>query len=326
MSSPRSDGLVWDCVVVGAGPAGLSAALMLGRCRRSVLVCDAGEPRNWRSREIHGFLTRDGTPPAKFLQRARTELRRYESVELRHAEVVAAIRGTEKFTVHCGDGTVLQSRKLLLATGVIDELPEIEGLGPLYGVSVHHCPYCDAWEWRDQPIAVYGRGEPATGLALALTVWTGDLVLCTDGPGELSSHMRKRLDAAGIVLREDPVLRLEGTDGRLERVVFADGRTLARRALFLATGQHQRSDLPRRLGCAFNERGAVDTGKCEATNLPGLYVCGDASREAQFVIVAAAEGAEAGMAVNQALLREDLARRTAQKSSSRPSRTSLGTP
>jgi thioredoxin reductase len=311
---------------VGGGPAGLSAALMLGRCRRRVLVFDVGAPRNWWSREIHGFLSRDGTSPAEFLRLARDEFRRYESVELRHANVVDAARDSDGFIVRCADGTVLQSRKLLLATGVTDELPEIEGLGPLYGVSVHHCPYCDAWEWRDQPIAVYGRGEPGAGLALALTVWTADLVLCTDGPGELSGHMRECLDGAGISLREDPVLRLEGTAGRLERLVFADGTALKRRALFLATGQHQRSDLPRRLGCSFTDRGAVATGQCEAANLPGLYVCGDASRDAQFVVVAAAEGAEAGMAVNQALLREDLAWGTPQKSSSTPSRTSLGMP
>jgi thioredoxin reductase len=312
--------------VVGGGPAGLSAALMLGRCRRRVLVCDVGAPRNWWSREIHGFLSRDGTSPAEFLRLARDELRRYRSVELRDANVVDAARHSDGFSVRCADGAVLPSRKLLLATGVTDELPMIEGLGPLYGLSVHHCPYCDAWEWRDQPIAVYGRGEPAASLALALTVWTADLVLCTDGTGRLSGHMRKRLDGAGILLLEDPVLRLEGTAGLLERVVFADGTALERRALFLATGQHQRSDLPRRLGCAFTDRGAVDTGQCEATNVPGVYVCGDASRDAQFVVVAAAEGAEAGMAVNQALLREDLARRTPQKSSSRPSRASLGTP
>jgi thioredoxin reductase len=311
---------------VGGGPAGLSAALMLGRCRRRVLVCDLGAPRNWWSREVHGFLTRDGTPPAELLGLARDELRRYETVELRHADVVDAVRNADGFALRCADGTRLQSRKLLLATGVVDELPEIEGLAPLYGLSVHHCPYCDAWEWRDQPIAVYGRGEAGAGLALALTVWTDDLALCTDGPGELPEHMWEQLDAVGVVLHEERVLRLQGSDGRLERVVFADGSGVACRALFLATGHHQRSDLPRRLGCAFTDSGAVNTGKCESTNVPGLYVCGDASREAQFVVVAAAEGAEAGMAVNQALLREDLARIRPQKRSSKPSRTSLGTP
>ncbi|HEX3236419.1 MAG TPA: NAD(P)/FAD-dependent oxidoreductase [Gemmatimonadales bacterium] len=326
MKSRRPDDPAWDCIVVGGGPAGLSAALMLGRCRRRVLVCDLGAPRNWWSREIHGFLTRDGTPPSELLRLARDELRRYQSIELRHANVVDAAPEADGFAVRCADGTLLRSRKLLLATGVVDEIPEIEGLAPLYGLSVHHCPYCDAWEWRDQPIAVYGQGEAGAGLALALTVWTDDLVLCTDGPAELPEHLRERLDAVGVPLREERVLRLDGADGQLERVVFLDGSSVDRRALFLAAGHHQRSDLPGRLGCAFTEAGAVDTGKCESTNLPGLYVCGDASREAQFVVVAAAEGAEAGMAVNQALLREDLARIRPQKSSSKPSRASLGTP
>jgi thioredoxin reductase len=172
---------------------------------------------------------------------------------------------------------------------------------------VHHCPYCDAWEWRDQPIAVYGRGDDGAGLALALTVWSRDLLLCTDGPADFSERMRERLEVLEIPVREERLVRLEGTDAMLERLVFAAGEPVARRALFFATGQRQASDLPARLGCRFASNGAVDTGKCEATNVPGVYVCGDASREAQFVVVAAAEGAEAGIAINKALLEEELA-------------------
>ena len=133
------------------------------------------------------------------------------------------------------------------------------------------------------------------------------MLLCTDGAAELSAEMRERLEGCGIPVREERIECLDGVDGRLQRIVFADGSSVPRRALFFATGQHQASDLPARLGCRFNERGAVDTGKCEATNVPGLYVCGDASREAQFVVVAAAEGAEAAMAISKALLEEDLA-------------------
>ncbi|MEP6686759.1 MAG: NAD(P)/FAD-dependent oxidoreductase [Gemmatimonadales bacterium] len=294
-------------MVVGGGPAGLSAALMLGRCRRRVLVCDTGESRNRWSHAVHGFLTRDGTSPATLLRTAREELRPYETVELRTVQVVDVTRDAHGFEVRCADGTVLRSRKLLLATGVLDDVPEIPGLEPLYGRSVHHCPYCDGWEWRDQPVAVYGRGDAGAALAVALTVWTGDLVLCTDGPASHSEESRERLVGSGIRVREERVRRLEGQDGRLERIVFEEGDVEIRRALFFATGQRQASELPARLGCRFLENGAVDTGECEATNVPGLYVCGDASREAQFVVVAAAEGAEAGMAINKALLEEGLA-------------------
>jgi thioredoxin reductase len=299
----------YDCIVVGAGPAGLSGALMLGLCRRSVLVCDAGQPRNARSIRVHGYLTRDGTEPGEFLRLARQELERYPTVEFYRGEVVEARRTSGGFSVVCAGGLRLSARKLLLATGVVDEIPEIEGLQELYGKSIHHCPYCDAWKWRDQPLAVYGRGEPATALALALTVWSDDVVLCTDGPGGLSEEEERDLDQAGIEVREDPVVRLEGRDGLLERVVFADGDPLPRRALFFCSGQHQRSQLAAGLGARFNARGTVETGSCEVTNVPGLYVAGDASKDAQFVIVAAAEGAEAGMAINKALLKEDLAQK-----------------
>jgi len=296
---------------------------MLGRCRRRVLVCDAGASRNRWSHAVHGYLTRDGTPPADLLRLAREELRAYDTVELRSAEVVDAARDAEGFDLRCADGSRLRSRKLLLATGVVDELPPIEGLEQLYGRSVHHCPYCDGWEWRDQPIAIYGGGESGAGLAMGLTVWSRDLILCTNGPAELSAEMQERLEWYDIPVLEGRVRRLEGSDGRLDRIVFENGEAVARRALFFATAQRQASDLPARLGCVFTAEGAVNTGKCEATNVPGLYVCGDASREAQFVAVAAAEGAEAGMAINRALLEAEL---RSQNRSSTPSRTSLGGP
>ena len=295
---------------------------MLGRCRRRVLVCEAGPTRNARASAIHGYLTRDGTPPPEFLRQAREDVLKYPTVAIQQLEIVDARRGRGGFTVVARDGLELKSRKLLLSTGVEDVIPEIEGLSDLYGRSVHHCPYCDAWEWRDQPLAVYGRGEEGYGTALGLTVWSSDLVLCTDGPSGLSPEQKEQLDGLGIEVREERVLRLAGRNGLLERIVFADCAPLTRRALFLCLGQHQRSDLAARLGCRFNDKGAVDTGSCEATNVPGVYVAGDASKAAQFVIVAAAEGSEAGMAINKALLKDDLA----QNRNSKPRRTSRGGP
>jgi thioredoxin reductase len=312
----------YDCIIVGAGPAGLSAALMLGRCRRRVLVCDTGEPRNARSKALHNYLTRDGITPLEFLRLARKEVEEYPTVEFLPSEVKDARRASDGFTVVLADRTELGTRKLLLATGVVDDLPDIDGLRPLYGTSVHHCPYCDGWEWRDQPIAIFGRGEEGSALALALTVWSDDLVLCIDGPNGLTSAQREQLERGGVKVREDEVVRLEGQRGWLSRIIFAEGEPLPRRAFFLSSAQHQRSDLALRLGCRFTEKGAVNTGSCEATDVPGLYVAGDASKDAQFVVVAAAEGAEAGMAINKALLNDDLA----QNRTSMPSRTSRGGP
>jgi thioredoxin reductase len=293
-----------DVVVVGAGPAGLSAALILGRCLRRVVVIDAGRPRNAASRAMHGFLTRDGIPPHDLLRIGREQLASYETVRLERGEVVEArCRGTS-FDVRLGDGRCYESRKLLLATGVVDEIPPLEGIAALYGRSVFHCPYCDGWEFRQQPVAVYGRGRSGLGLALELKGWTSDLVLCTDAPARLSSRQRQLLSDHEIGLRESRIARLEGTDGQLSHVVFAGGERMARRALFFSAGQAQGSRLAAMLGCQFTRKGAVQTGDYEATSIPGLFVAGDASRLVQLAIVAAAEGAKAGFAINQALLRE----------------------
>jgi len=298
---------MYDVVIVGAGPAGLSAALFLGRSRRTVLVCDNGHPRNEASLAMHGFLTRDGMPPLEFLRTARDELRQYTTVAFRDVTVTDARCGPNaRFATTLETGEIVESRKLLIATGVRDHVPEIPGLRALYGRSVFHCPYCDGWEVRDEPLAVYGRGARGYGLSLELTAWSRDILLCTDGPSELDDEKVDRLRRNGIVVREDRVTRLESADGVLQQIVFAEGAPDRRRALFFTTGQYQQSALAIRLGCEFNDKGTVRTGKYETTHLPGLFVCGDASRAVQWVIVAASEGAEAAFAINTDLIREDL--------------------
>jgi thioredoxin reductase len=298
---------MYDAIIVGAGPAGLSAALILGRSRRRVLVCDTGRPRNAASHAINGLVSRDGIDPREFLRISREQLRKYDGVELRDVEVTEArCRPDTRFEVRLSTGDLLTTRKLLIATGVVDNVPDVPGLRELYGRSVFHCPYCDGWEVRDQPIAIYGRGARGLGLSLELTGWSRDLVLCTDGPAEIDEEGRAKLTHARIPIREESIARLDGRDGVLSQVVFADGTTLPRRALFFTTGQAQQSQLAVGLGCEMNDKGTVRTGPYESTHLTGLYVAGDASRAVQWVVVAAAEGAEAAFAMNTDLLREDL--------------------
>lgn len=296
----------YDVVIVGAGPAGLSAAIVLGRCRRGVLVCDSGEYRNACSRQMHAYLGRDATDPAQLRVDGRREVSRYDSVQFAEVAVRTAARAARGFDVELADGRTVRCRTLLLATGVVDELPPLPGFEQFYGRSAFHCPYCDGWEQRDQPIAVYGRGRPGLGLALELTVWSRDLVLCSDGPAGLQPHDVDRLHRNGIAVEERRIAALCGRDGQLTGLELVDGEQLPRAALFFLTGQRERSGLAAELGCAFNAEGTVQTGKNESTDVPGLFVAGDASRQAQLAVVAAAEGAQAAAAINTALLREDL--------------------
>lgn len=296
---------VFDVIIIGAGPAGLSAALILGRCRRRVLVIDSGEPRNGSSKALHGFITRDGVDPHDLRRLARQELARYQTIEMIDGEATRVRRVGSNFEVKMTDGRRVRCRKLLLATGVVDELPPLQGIEQFYGRSVFHCPYCDGWEFREQPLAVYSRSSNGVGLALELKLWTNDVVLCTDGAARLSSKHLQRLAKHKIDVRQQRVQRLEGHDGQLAQIVFADGTAVPRRALFFSTGQHQRCDIAARLGCGFTRKGAVNTGRYEATAIPGLYVAGDASRLVQLAIVAASEGAQAAFAINTALMSED---------------------
>ena len=292
----------YDVLVVGGGPAGLSAALMLGRCRRRVLVCDRGEPRNQRSAGLHGYLTRDGITPADFRAAAQRELVPY-GIEFRCVAVKGATRDRDGFSVTLASGEQARSRFLLLATGVKDQLPEVAGVAECYGRSVFHCPYCDGWECRDKRLAVLGHR--AVPLALSLKTWSPSVVLCTHGK-RIDAAARRRLAANGVEVRTSRVAQLAHVEGRVTGIDLADGDRIPCDAVFFSTAQHPQDSLAERLGCVFNRKGTVNTGTLCDTNVPGVFVVGDASRDAQFVVVAAAEGIKAAVAINQALQHAEL--------------------
>jgi len=301
---------LWDVVIAGAGPAGLSAALVLGRARRTVLLCDTGTPRSWASKEMHGFLTRDGIAPAEFRRLARQELSRYPGVEFRAVEVTAATRtGNGYFSVTIGKRSHVRSRKLLIATGVFDHLPKLEGIEQFFGTSVFQCPYCDGWEMRDAPIAVYGKRRRGFEMARAMTAWSNDIVLCTDGTARLSGTEKTHLQRNEIAVVEERIERLEGARGKLREIVFRGGRRLKRSALFFDTPCSSQSQLAQALGCQFARHGGIKCGQHEATSVPGVFVAGNIIKDVQLVIVAAAEGTRAAFGINRALTREDFERR-----------------
>jgi thioredoxin reductase len=297
-------------VIVGAGPAGLSAALILGRACRSVLVCDSGTPRSWASKHMHGFITREGLPPDVFRGIARAELRALPTVRFLSTTVTRARRLADNtFRITADVGRTARSRKLLIATGVFDHLPALEGVRPLFGRSVFQCPYCDGFEVRGRALAVYGRGQRGVDMAHALTAWTDDVVLCTNGPSGLSAPKRAELRRNHIVLREERIARLEGRKGQLTRILFQDAAALSRDALFFNTPSSGQSRLAESLGCQFTRVGGVRCGQYEATSVPGVFVAGNIIRDVQLSIVAAAEGARAAFGINRSLTREDCERR-----------------
>jgi thioredoxin reductase len=302
-------GSSWDVVIAGAGPAGLSAALVLGRACRRVLLCDTGTPRSWASKEMHAYLSRDGIPPARFLDIARREVLAYPGVRYAAHAVTAARRTPGGFTATVGAGSRVRARKLLIATGLFDIVPRIPGIDALFGRSVFQCPYCDGWEMRGRRVAVYGRRQRGFQMARAMTAWARDIVLCTDGASGYTIEQRRELDANGVRLAEGRVECVEGSRGKLRAVVFRDGTRIERDTLFFDTPSRGQSRLAESLGCKFGRDGGVLCGEYEATSVPGVFVAGNIIRDVQLSIVAAAEGARAAFGINRALTREDFAAR-----------------
>ncbi|OBB32590.1 methyltransferase [Mycolicibacterium peregrinum] len=298
---------VWDCVIVGGGAAGLSAALVLGRARRRVLLVDAGNQSNLTAHGIGGLLGSDGRPPADLYAAGRAELAAYPTVEVRTGEVV---RGEPGFALELADGTCEQARTVLLATGMEYRSPNIAGLEGLWGGSVFHCPFCHGWEMRDAPVAVIAQGDRAVHSALMMRGWTEDLVVLTDGEGGLDEAQVKQLDAAGISVDERSIAGFVARDGELEAVEFADGTRLARRGALVAATLHQRSPLATQLGAVAAPgpiaADALLVDGFARTSVRGVFAAGDLSAQMPQVAAAVASGSQAGAAVVQHLLGEDV--------------------
>ena len=302
----------YDVLVIGAGSAGLSAALTLGRCRRRVLLADGGAPRNAPSGAVHSFFTRDGIRPATLLHLGHEQLAPYPTVAAKELKIHTLTKVAHGFRAagETGQGHAFgaTARRVLLATGVEDVLPPLPGFRELWGIGVLHCPYCHGYEVRDQPLAVYGRGKAVVGLALLISRWSPDVVVVTDGPGHLTDYARQRLRRQDIAVRQEPVARLVGTPKTgLRCVEFADGTFLECKAIFLHPPQEQRSPLAATLGARLTGKGAVWVDKNAQTTVPGLYAAGDMVPGQQQALLAAASGSKAAICLNEGLTKEEVA-------------------
>jgi thioredoxin reductase len=266
----------YDAVIVGGGPAGLSAALVLGRARRRVLVIDSGRPANAVSHGVGGLLGQARVDPAQLRAAGREQLVRHPTVEVRDDVVAAIDRDGTGFAVSLERGGDAHAGAVVLAHGLRYDPPPLPGIDDLWGRSVFHCAFCDGWEVRDLPLALHGRGPAAALSALALASWSDDVVLCSDGPfvGD-----RAALADAGVRIREEPVRGLVGSAGYLDRIEFAAGPAEPRDALFVSTRRGQPNEIAGALGCALTDAGTIVTDVDGRTSVDGVYAIGDAATE-----------------------------------------------
>jgi thioredoxin reductase len=291
----------FDSIVVGAGPAGLSAALMLGRARRRVLVLDSGEYRNHAARHMHGVLGHDGLDPADLRAKGLEEIARY-GVEVRRAAVDPATAAVD------ADGVDIageRARSLVIATGLVDDTPRVDGFDAIYGVSAHTCPYCDGWEHRDRRIAVLAPVERGDHLGHLLRQWSSDVVVVTDGGDGIGPDEQARLAEVGVPVLRERVTRFAHDDGRLTAIELEGREPLERDALFFFLAMRPRAELAVALGCELTEAGyVVAHPMTRATSVERVFGAGNVADPSQNVPMAIADGARAGAYINFQLVEE----------------------
>jgi thioredoxin reductase len=300
----------WDCIVVGGGAAGLSAALVLGRARRSTLLVDAGQQSNLPAHGIGGLLGQDGKPPSGLYALAERELASYPAVELRRGSVLGGERlEPDGFLLELDDGSSERAQRVLLASGMEYRPPSLPGIAERWGHSVFHCPFCHGWEVREQPLAVLDRGADGSRRALLLGAWSDQVTLLASGPAELGNEDARQLAAAGVVVDEREVAGLRGPGDELEAVVFADGSELPCAGVLVPVTLHQHSSLAAQLGVELAPPSplsaeAIATDGALQTSVPGVFAAGDLRGEMPSVANSIAAGSKAAAVIVHGLMED----------------------
>ena len=296
--------MILDCAVIGGGPAGLNASLVLGRSRRKTVLFDENKPRNAVVSESHGFITRDGVDPQEFKRIGHEELAKYPDVEIHKQRVVRVYKEDGLFHLEAEDGAVFQAKRIILAMGFKEVLPDVDRVAEFYGKSLFSCPFCDGWEMRDKALVVISDNEAASHMVKVGSNWTEDLIYCTNGR-QILSEEKRLLESRGIQVYEEKIRALNGVSGKLAEILFEDGRAVSREGGFITPEWTLASDIAASLGCKLNDRGGVESDAMKRTNIEGVYACGDVSLAgASQLIFAAAEGSMAAISINVAMIEE----------------------
>lgn len=297
--------MLLDCAVIGGGPAGLNASLVLGRSRRKTILFDDNRPRNAVVSESHGFITRDGINPQELKRIAQEELRNYPDVKVENQRVLSVAKENGAFKVATENGGIYTAKKVILATGFKEVLPNIQTIKEFYGRSLFSCPFCDGWELRDRRLAVISENQPAFHLAKVVLNWTNDLIVCTNGKQTLSSEEKSILESNGVKVYETEIQSLIGEKGFLKKIEFNGGEAVLCEGGFVLPEWEQATDIGLQLGCNLNERGGIETDTWKRTTVEGLYACGDTLMAGPSqLILAAGEGSMAAISVIGALIEE----------------------
>lgn len=295
----------YDVIIIGGSYAGLSAAMALGRAIRTLLVLDNGKPCNAQTPHSHNFLTQDGKTPKEIASVAKQQVSNYETISFVDDTAVAATQTSKGFQISTARGDVFETKKIIFASGVKDELPNIEGFAECWGISVIHCPYCHGYEVRNQTTGIFANGDIAYEFTKLIWNWAKDLTLFTNGKSTLSPEQTKNLRSKQINIIEKEIVKVSHQNGKLDHLVFTDGTKQPLDALYAKLGFKQNTDLPVHLGCELSESGYINVDTMQKTTVDGVFACGDNTSMMRSVANAVYSGNMAGVVASKELIADE---------------------
>ncbi|WP_342499992.1 NAD(P)/FAD-dependent oxidoreductase [Bacillus sp. FSL M7-0791] len=301
--------MLLDCAIIGGGPAGLSAALVVGRGRKQVIVFDDELPRNRVTQESHGFITNDGMTPFEIRRAGEADLQKYPNIKIKRSRIVDIQKKEERFTLLTHERDRFEAKKIILATGLQDILPEIEGIHDVYGKTLFSCPFCDGWELKDKALALIAENQRALHMAKLLSNWTKDLIVFSNGH-VLAEEDKALLTAHSIQVIDVPIVSIDHDNGQLRSLQLANGETVKREGGFVASEFKQSAPFAEKLGCQMTKNAGIETDILGRTTVSGIFACGDNLGGPAQLVLAAAAGSQAGMGVIHELVQEEFQEKT----------------
>lgn len=292
----------YEVIIIGGSYSGLSAAMALGRSLRKTLVIDSGKPCNEQTPHSHNFLTQDGKSPKEIAESAQKQVSEYETVHFHKGKAIDAKKSENSFEIITEKGEKFHSKKLIIATGIVDEIPDLKGFKESWGISLIHCPYCHGYEYKGKKTGIIANGDKAVHISSLVKNLTEDVTILTQGKANFTDEQLEKLKRNNIQIIESEISELKHDNGIVESIIFSDQTEIKFEAVYGAFPFHQHSDIPKNLGCEFTEFGHIKTDQFQKTNIPGIFVCGDNSSMMRSVSNAVMTGNVAGAMVNMELV------------------------